>query len=122
MIFFVICYVAFAALMFLPLSGVWFIVRRMPESRRTPILVAATTLLLTPSWGPATITMVPVAFGFLFFVTLFTWSWNELSELVSQFSLWHAVAFPTTALIAYCVIRKLPSNNSFKPKPLRGSA
>ena len=114
MTFLVLFYLAFAALMFFPLLGVWFLVRHMPDSKRTLILVAAATLLLTPSWGPATITVVLVPFGLLFIVTLFTWSWGELAGLVSLFPLWHAIAFPVTALISYLVIRKWPSNNSFK--------
>ena len=108
MIFFVFFYLAFAALMFLPLFGVWFMVKRMPDSQRTIILVATATLLLTPSWGPATITVVLVPFGLLFLVTLFTWSWGELAALVSLFPLWHAIAFPVTAFISYVVIRKRP--------------
>ena len=114
MIFLVFLYLAFAVLMFLPLLGVWFMVRRMPDSQRTLILVTAATLLLTPSWGPATITVVLVPFGLLFLVTLFTWSWGELVALVGLFPLWHAIAFPDTALISYLVIRKWPSNKSFK--------
>jgi hypothetical protein len=93
-------YLALAALMFLPLLGVWFMAKRMPDSQRSLILVAAATLLLTPSWGPATITVVLVPFGFLFIVTLFTWSWSELAGLVSLFPLWHAIAFPATAMIS----------------------
>ena len=114
MMFLVFFYLAFAVLMLLPLLGVWFMVRRMPDSQRSLILVAAATLLLTPSWGPVTITVVLVPFGLLFIVTLFTWSWGELAGLVSLFPLWHAIAFPVTALISYLVIRKRPSNNSFK--------
>ena len=114
MIFLVFFYLAFAVPMLLLLLGVWFMVRRIPDPQRTLILVAAATLLLTPSWGPATITVVLVPFGFLFIVTLFTWSWGELAGLVSLFPLWHAIAFPVTALISYFVIRKWPSNNSFK--------
>ncbi|RDS81372.1 hypothetical protein DWU99_16985 [Dyella psychrodurans] len=113
MIFMVFFYLAFAVLMFLPLLGTWFMVRCMPDPQRSLILVTAATLLLTPSWGPATITVVLVPFGFLFIVTLFTWSWSELAGWVSLFPLWHAIAFSATALISYFVIRKLPSNKSF---------
>jgi len=114
MILLVFFYLAFALLMSLPLLGVGFMVRRMPDSQRSLILVAAATLLLTPSLGPVTIAVVPVPFGFLFIVTLFTWSWGELAGLVSLFPLWHAVAFPVTAVISYFFIRKLPSNYSLK--------
>jgi len=114
MMFLVLFYLVLAVLMLLPLLGVWFMVKRVPDSRRLLILVAASTILLTPSWAPVTITVVLVPFGLLFFVTLFTWSWGELAGMVSLFPLWHAIAFPVTALISYFVIRKRPSNNSFK--------
>ena len=114
MIILVCFYLAFAALMLLPFSGVWFMAKRMPGFWRTFTRVAAATLLLTPSWGPATITVVLVPFGLLFFVALFTWSWGELAALMGLFPLWHAIAFPVTALVAYLVLRGRPSNNSFK--------
>lgn len=114
MIFLVFFYLAFAVLMLIPLLGVWFMVRRMSDPARSVILVVTATLLLTPTWGPATITVVLVPFGFLFTVTLFTWSWGELAGLVSLFPLWHAIAFPITAFISYYLIRKWSSNNSFK--------
>ena len=117
MMFLAFFYLAFAVLMLFPLLGVWLMVRRMPDSQCTLILVAAATLLLTPSWGPVTITVVLVPFGFLFFVTLFTWSWGELAALVSLFPLWHAIAFPATALISYFVIRKRPPNISVRDFP-----
>ena len=114
MMFLVLFYLVLAVLMLLPLLGVWFMVKRVPGSRRSLVLVVASTILLTPSWAPVTITVVLVPFGLLFFVTLFTWSWGELAGMVSLFPLWHAIAFPVTALISYFVIRKRPSNNSFK--------
>lgn len=114
MIFLLFFYLAFAVFMLLPLLGAWFMVKRMPDSPRSLILVAIATLLLTPSWAPVTITVVLVPFGLLFIVTLFTWSWGELVGLVSLFPLWHAIAFSVTALISYFVIRRLPSSSSFK--------
>lgn len=114
MIFALFFYLAFAAPMFLLLIGVWYAVRRMHDPWRSLVLVAMATLLLTPSLGPATITVVPVPFGFLFTVTLFTWSWGELAGLVGLFPLWHAIAFPSTALVSYLLIRRLLSGNSFR--------
>lgn len=106
-------YLASTAITFVPALGVWFAVRRMPDSRRSFVLVLVATLLLTPSWGPATIFVVPVPFGILFFTTLLTWSWSELAKWMAIFPLWHALAFPATACLSYLVVRKLLSA---KPK------
>ena len=106
-------YLASTAITFVPVLGVWFAVRRMPDSRRLFVLVLVATLLLTPSWGPATIFVVPVPFGILFFATLLTWSWSELAKWMGMFPLWHAMAFPATACLSYLLVRKLLST---KPK------
>ena len=106
-------YLVFTALMFVPVLGAWFAVRRMPDSGRSFVLVVVATLLLTPSWGPATIVVVPVPFGILFLTTLLTWSWGELAKWVGTFTLWHAIAFPATACVSYLLVRKLLSS---KPK------
>lgn len=84
MVLLVFFYLAFAVLMLLPLLGVWLMIRRMPDLQCSLILVVAATLLLTPSWGPATITVVLVPFGLLFFVTLFTWSWGGGARRVGE--------------------------------------
>ena len=114
MMFLVLFYLALAALMLIPLFIVWLAVRRVPDPQRTRILITVATLLFTPSWAPATITVVLVPFGFLFFGTVCTWSWSELLALVQLFPLWHAIAFPVTALLFYFVIRKWTSGKSFK--------
>jgi hypothetical protein len=119
MISLVFIYLVFAAIMLLPLLGIWLMVRRVANVQRTLIMVATATLLLTPSWAPATITFVLVPFGFSFAFALFTWSWPDLTELIGVYPLWHAIAFPATALVAYVGARMLPSNNSFKPNPPR---
>jgi hypothetical protein len=104
---------------FLPAVLVWWAVwplsRRLSCVSRTAALVISGTLLLTPSWGPATIVAVPVPFGFLLGVTLFTGSWSELASLVNLFPTWHLVAFPATATALYVAVRLLLSNQRFKP-------
>lgn len=104
-------YLVLAAVMFVPVLAAWFAVRRMPDPRRSLVVVVVATLLLTPSFGPATIAAVPVPFGILFLATLFTWSWGELANWVLMFPLWHVVAFPATACVAYFLVRKLPSSH-----------
>lgn len=69
-------YLVMAGIMLVPLLGVWFATKRMGDVRRTLVLVVTATLLLTPSLGPATIAVVPVPFGILFFTTLLTWTWG----------------------------------------------
>jgi hypothetical protein len=83
--FLLVFYLTFAVLMLLPLLGAWFMVRRMPEYRISLILVAASTLLLTPSWGLAAIAVVLVSFGLLFIAALFTWPWGSLGRWWAYF-------------------------------------
>ena len=99
-IFMVFFYLAFAVVMLVPMLGIWLAVRRMPEVQNFPILVGVATLLFTPSWGAATIVVVPVPFGMLFFTTLLTWSWNDLAKWLCMFPLWHAIAW---ACQKFCV-------------------
>lgn len=96
-------------------SCVWFLVRRLPLIPRIALLVFAATLLITPSWAPATIITVPVPFGFLLGVTLITGSWNELVGMLGLFPIWHAIAFPVTASVFYVVVRLLLSNTYKAP-------
>jgi hypothetical protein len=108
-IFMVFFYLVLGLIMLVPLLGVWLSIKRMAHAQKTFILVAMATLLLTPSWGPATIAVVPVPFGVLFFLTLMTWSWNELGSWLAMFPVWHAMAFPATACASYLLIQKLLS-------------
>jgi hypothetical protein len=98
-------YLALTAIMFVPVLGVGFATKRMTHSRRSLVLVVVATLLLSPSWGPASIVVIPVPFGTLFLTALLTWSWGELANWVGMFPLWHAIAFPATACVSYFLIR-----------------
>ena len=104
---------------FLPALLVWLaawpLSRSLPYISRVVVLVVSATLLLTPSWGPATIVAVPVPFGFLLGITLFSGGWLELASVVSLFGTWHLVAFPATATVFYAIVRLLLSNQRFKP-------
>lgn len=106
-IFPLLVYLALTAMMCVPVLGAWFATRRMRDSRRSLLLVVVATLLLAPSWGPATIVVVPVPFGILFLSTLWTWNWGELARWVAMFPLWHAIFFPATACLCFLLIRKL---------------
>lgn len=110
-------YLGLTAIMFIPVLGAWFATRSMRGSRRSLVFVIVATLLLAPSWGPATIVMVPVPFGILFLTAVLTWSWGELAKWVIMFPLWHAVAFPLTACVSYFFVRKLPLNPSKRGGP-----
>jgi len=88
--------------------------RRFAYGLRVATLVISATLLLTPSFGPATITFVIVPFGLLFGIALFSAAWVDLGGLVRLFPIWHIVAFTGTAVISYVVVRVLLSNNRLK--------
>jgi hypothetical protein len=115
----VIWYIYMLALFFIPAvlvwGGVWFLVRRLSIVLRIISLVLTATLLFTPSWGPATITAVPVPFGFLLGAALFSGAWSEIIGMVTMFPVWHAVAFPATAAVFYLIVRRLLSNKPSQP-------
>jgi hypothetical protein len=122
-------YIVAAALFFPFLAvavGVTFVVafltRGLGRTAWIALLVVVSSLLVTPTMGPATIAVVPVTFGWLLVPSVATGSWSELVAWLSAYPVWHAFAFPATAAISYLVLRRVRPNNSFKPKPLRGSA
>ena len=116
-----------AALLFLPFLAIalgitalfGYLTRGLSRKTWLPLLVVTSSLLLTPTLGPATIAVVPVTFGWLLIPTIATWSWSNLSSWIAAYPMWHAFAFPATAAISYFVLRRVRPNNSFKPNPLR---
>ena len=119
-----------AAVLFLPFLavalGVTFIVawltRGLGRTTWIALVVVVSSLLVTPTMGPATIAVVPVTFGWLLIPSAATGAWSELGAWLAAYPVWHAFAFPATAAISYLVLRRVRPNNSFKPNPLRGSA
>ena len=93
--------------------AVGWLTQNMRQSKRIPLMVLTSSLLLTPTWGPATIAVVPVTFGWLLIPTIFTWSWPELGSWIAEYPRWNALAFSATALLTYIVMR-VRSNYSFK--------
>jgi len=89
------------------LSGVARLVRKLSPGLRTTAFLLTATLLFTPGWAPATITVVPIPFGALLGVAVFTFRWNELRDVVLLAPpSWYWFAFPATAFLVY-VFRKL---------------
>ena len=119
-----------AAVLFLPFLGValgaTFVVacltRGLPRTSWIALLVVVSSLLVTPTLGPATIAVVPVTFGWLLVPSVATGSWSELGRWLAAYPVWHAFAFPATAFVSFLVLRKVRPNNSSKPTPLRGAA
>jgi hypothetical protein len=108
--FYVVIQLVLAVPFALILWGVSRLVRRLSPGMRTAAVVLTATLLLTPGWGPATITVVPIPFGALLGVAAFTFRWNELTDVVRLAPSWYLVAFPATAVLAYG-FRKLMMRN-----------
>ena len=119
-----------AAALFLPFLAiavgvtvlVAFLTRRLGRAAWITLLVIVSSLLVTPTLGPATIAVVPVTFGWLLVPSVVTGSWSELGGWLAAYAAWHAFAFPATAALSYLVLRKVRPNNSSKPTPLRGAA
>jgi hypothetical protein len=118
-----------AALLFLPFLAaalgltalVGYLAKGLERRTWLCLLVVTSTLLITPTLGPATIAVVPVTFGWLLLPSVATWSWPELGSWVAAYPVWHAFAFPATAILSYLVLRRVRPNNSFKGMPLRGT-
>ena len=99
-----------------------FLTRGLGRTAWTTLLAVVSSLLVTPTMGPATIAVVPVTFGWLLIPSVATGSWSELGGWLAAYPMWHTFAFPATAGLSYLVLRRVRPNNSFKPNPLRGSA
>jgi len=117
-----VLFVPFLALALGVTAVIGYLARGLGQRAWRGLMVAVSTLLLTPTLGPATIAVVPVTFGWLLVPSIAIWSWSELAAWVAAYPVWHAFAFPATAILSYFVLRRVCPNNSFKPKPLRGSA
>jgi len=119
-IFTIFFYLAWAAVCSIPAL---LLARFLPDSRpwlRYIATVIVFTLFVTPSFGSATIALVSLPFAFILLGTLI--SFDLLAWTLQEWPLWHAVAFPATSIAALVIFHRLRPNNSFKPKPLRGSA
>ena len=104
---------AFLLARLLPASWPWF---------RYVTAIVVFSLLVMPSWGVATIIAVPVPFAFTLIPAVIDLDLSGIVFTLQEWPLWHAIAFPITVLFAALIFRRLRPNNSFKPKPLRGSA
>lgn len=103
------------------LWGVSRLVRSLsPWLRATAFLLTA-TLLLTPGWAPATITVVPIPFGALLGVAVFTFRWDELTDVVQLAPpSWYWFAFPATAVLVYAFRRLMIRNIADWTEPESG--
>lgn len=85
-------------------------IRKLPLAYQKPTFIGVCMLLLTPSWGPATIVGVLVPFGLLFSVSLFGGFIHELPSLVISLWWWHIIVFPLVGLVAYVIGGRLFTN------------
>ena len=121
-IFTVAFYLLWAAVCSLPA----FVLARILPAKYPRLRYAATviafTLLVTPSLGSATIALVSLPFAFILLGTAVSLDISGLVWTLREWPIWHAVAFPSTALVALMVFRRLRHNNSSNPTSLRGAA
>ena len=121
-LFFLVAYLTYSAVAAIP---AFLIARLMPASRpwlRYLSSIVAFTLLATPSLGSATVAVAPAPFAVYVISAAVSLDPSMLVWAPREWPLWHAIAFPLTLLVALIIFRRLRPNNSFKPKPLRGSA
>jgi len=111
---------------FLPALGVVMLIgwltRYLSRRARMLLLIVASCLLLTPTWGPATVAEVPTTFGWLLIPTILIWGWSDLAGYMLQYPRWNAVAFPVTALLSYLIVRWKFSGNSFNSTLTRNAS
>lgn len=93
------------------LWGVSRLAHRLSPGLRTAAFLITATLLFTPGWAPATVTVVPMPFGALLGVAVFTFRINELTGVVQLAPpSWYLFAFPATAIVAYGLRRLMIRN------------
>ncbi|MFK7794308.1 MAG: hypothetical protein AB8B89_03055 [Gammaproteobacteria bacterium] len=83
----------------------------LPFKYRRLVFVVSAMLLLTPSWGPATIVYIPIPFGMLLSIGIFSGELQELFDLVALYGWWHCIAFSITGILSWLISRRL-----FKPE------
>ena len=112
--FALLMYLVISLIAIVPVLFVARLTRKFQLEARLLCIVIASTLCLTPSLGPATITFVPVPFAFHLLIALLSGEWFELPQLVALFPIWHVLAFPLTALVSFFVARSVLAKNSLK--------
>jgi hypothetical protein len=100
-------YLILQLVLLIPFVPLLWVIARMVQKRSAAVraiaMIGCATLLFTPGWGPATITVVPVPFGFLFGIALFSFHWSELVDVLglAPYRYWYEIAFPATALVIF---------------------
>lgn len=102
--------------------AVAYLTRGLGRTAWTTLVVIVSSLLVTPTMGPATIAVVPVTFGWLLIPSIATGSWSELGGWLAAYPVWHAFAFPATAALSYLVLRRVGPAKPSEPTPPRGAA
>lgn len=87
--------------------GAVFLGFKLPSKFRIGFFTTIFTLMLTPSWAPATIVAIPLPFGYLLGASLFGGFIRELPPLVLLFWWWHIIAFPLTALLGQKIGKRI---------------
>jgi hypothetical protein len=119
MLVIVVIYLLMLLLMMVPFALIWagasYLLRKCSAFTRTSVFVIFATLLFTPGWAPATITIVLVPFGLLFGVAAINFSLGELLDVMRLAPpCWYFIAFPVTAAVIYCLRKLVLSNYSSK--------
>ena len=112
----VVFYLIVQLVLLIPFVLILWVVSRITRARaqgmRTVALGLCATVLFTPGLGPATITAVPVPFGLLLGIALFSFHFNEPLGVLKIAPLWYAIAFPATAFIVYLLHTALLKSNA----------
>ena len=105
-------YIGFLAAVLFPLLLIATVAENfLPFKYRRVVFIVSATLLLAPSWGPATIVSIPLPFGILLGIGLFGGELNDLFSVIASYPWWHFLAFSITAFLSWLVSMRL-----FKPE------
>lgn len=111
-------YVSLLITLFLPAIAAWAVIviltKKLSRTASMPIRVISALLIISPSWGPATITFLPVPLGLLLLMTIYSGDYRGMYDLFMLFPIWHLISLPFTALVFYCTLRIVASNKKIK--------
>lgn len=85
---------------------------RLPAKNRVKFCTVLYTLLLTPSWAPATIVAIPVPFGAILGMGLIIGAPLEVLDILLSSWWWHLPAFVLTSFISHKVATKFLGTSS----------
>ena len=91
----------------------WIVIGKfVPSKWQLLCKVTSGTLMLSLSFGPATIVLVPLPYGLLLLIGLFGGFINEALDIAVAFWQWHVISFSVTAALLWFILVRFRSRSS----------